>query len=314
MARLTVLDLIAQVRSLLDEDSQFAIDDEKDIVPALNRAQDNASSILAKMYESPLLASTTFTLPYGGQEFDIPEDALEERIESVEAIKDSYHYPLKRIDFRDLGNYETSVSTDVPYYYAVIANRVKVVPPAVGCQLKVWYLRDAPDLVKEHGQITSANVNSNYVTLSSISETLSTASDELASYVNLVDRNGNILSSHQVSQIVGQRVTFRSTPTRNTVMGRTISSTLPSTVAADMYLAPIQGSCITYLKKPLSNYLIQYAVAELTRKLGGESQAEVVALKELEKTVERSWAGRENSNRVRATSNYWWPRNRRWRL
>ena len=81
---ITVDDLIDQVRSLLDEDNIESVSDSADIIPALNRAQDYASNILARHYEAPLLKKVEITTVSGQEEYFIPEDAMEERIERVE--------------------------------------------------------------------------------------------------------------------------------------------------------------------------------------------------------------------------------------
>ena len=85
MARLllTVQDLVDQVRNQVDEQDQDAVSLEGDILPVLNRAQDYAYNILARKYQEPLLTYTQLTLT-SGQEYDIPEDAFEDRIEKIE--------------------------------------------------------------------------------------------------------------------------------------------------------------------------------------------------------------------------------------
>ena len=316
--RLVTSDLVAQVRSLLDEDSTFAVQDERDIIPALNRAQDTAASILARMYESPMVTYVEIPANQGVREYDLPEDALEERLERIEAYLNGYYYPIKRINYRDISVYETAQNVNVPFYYAVIGQKFRLVPPPTGTySLRVWYLKDPAPLVLEHGRITL--LGASYVNLEGPPpDTLTSNSDELGSYVNLVDKDsGRVKATFQVSSVNGQRVSLRTSPTRTVVQGRTVSpaSTLATCGAeADDYLCPVQGTCVPLLKKPVSNYVVEYAVAELTRKLGGDSAMEQEVLKKLEKHVERSWAGRETHIRVQAATSYWFNRRRRWFL
>lgn len=306
--RLVTSDLVAQVRSLLDEDSTFAVNDERDIIPALNRAQDTAASILAKMYESPLLTYKEMTLEPNVQEYAIPEDALEERIEKVEVRQGAYYYQVRRIEYRDITDYEAAYPVARPFYYTVIGQKFRLTPPPTGVYpLRVWYLKDPAPLVLEHGRITL--LGASYVNLESAPpDTLTSNSDELESYVNLVDKNtGAVKATFQVSSISGQRVNLRSTPTRQVVQDRPVSGggVLASLAEVDDYLCPVQGTCVPLLKKPVSNYVVEYAVADLMRKLGrddaGIGQA---VLKKMEQYVERSWAGREQTLRVKSTNTF----------
>src|ERR1019366_101193 len=98
--RLTTQNLINDVRSLLDEANQASISDLTDILPALNRSQDVASNILARVYESPLLAYEILPLQGGIQEYPIPRTAFENRIEKVEIqIPSGVYNPVKRISY-----------------------------------------------------------------------------------------------------------------------------------------------------------------------------------------------------------------------
>jgi hypothetical protein len=305
--RLVTSDLVAQVRSLIDEDSTFAVEDERDIIPALNRAQDTAASILAKMYESPLLTYKEMQLNSTTQEYDIPEDALEERVEKLEIRQGSYYYQVRRIEYRDITDYEAAYPVARPFYYTIIGHKFRLTPPPTGVYpLRVWYLKDPAPLVLEHGRITL--LGSSYVNLESAPpDTLTSNSDELGSYVNLVDKNtGTIKATFQVSSVSGQRINLRSSPTRSVVQDRPVSGggILPTLAEVDDYLCPVAGTCVPLLKKPVSNYIVEYAVADLLRKLGGDANLAQEVLKKMEQYVERSWAGREQSLRVKSTNTF----------
>ena len=71
------------------------------------------------------------------------------------------------------------------------------------------------------------------------------------------------------------------------------------------YLANIVGTSVPYFARPMGNFLVQYAVAELQRKMGGPADMELRVLEKFEQQVERSWVGREQSRRVKKRSKNW---------
>jgi hypothetical protein len=318
MKKLTTRDIISSVRSLMDEDSEFSLNDERDIIPALNRGLDNAYSIVAKHNPDALLTSRTFPAV---SQFMIPEDVLEDRIESLEIIAGNVVCPLKRLNFREVAAQTYNrfgVNLALPTYYTIVGREIRTVPQQLsttsGYTMNLWALTDPPNLVKEYSRISLVNQAGNYVSLEEVPQGLDSAADVLSGYVNIVDKNtGAVKGSLQVSQILGQRITFRTTPTRTTVEDRPISgSLLGLQIEVDDYLCPVQGSCVVpVLAKPITNYITQYAVTELTRRLGGESDKEASAREDLEKQVKRTDKGRESSMRVHRDSSAW--QGPRWR-
>lgn len=305
--RLTVDDLVADVRSAIDEDNQENIRDVEDIIPALNRAQDYATNILVRHYESPLLKHTELSLVAGQNEYDIPEDALEQRLEMVEVNILQVFYEVKRLSYRDITRYETSTNVNVPYYYVIIGEKFRLVPaPSSRFPLRLWYLKDPPPLVKSQGTITKVNTANNYIIVDAIGSDLTTESDQLNSYVNIVDgTTGVIKSSHQIKSIDGTRINFKSSPTQSEVRKQTISSSIPSTVEFDDLVCVVSGVCIPFFKKPFSNFLIQYAKNEMRNKLGQSIESERILTQQLEEQVERSWVGREQSLRIQKRNKLW---------
>jgi hypothetical protein len=314
--RLTTSNLVAEVRSMLDEQNREAVDDVTDIIPALNRAQDHAANILARHYESPLLAYTSVTLTGGTSEYDVPEDAFEQRLEKIEVNVNGRYSEVRRISYRDATPYDTNSSTSFPAFYSVVGQKYRLMPTPSGTYpLRVWYLKDPDALVLEQGRITGISIGSRYVTVDSIGEDLTTEADQLDSYVNLIDgQTGLIKATLQIQNIQGNKVYFKSSPARSTVLNRTISSSIPTTVEKDDFLCTIHGTCVPLLKKPFSNYLIEYAVAELQRKLGGPADLELRVLESMEAAVERSWVGREQALRISKRSQNWGSSIRRYNL
>lgn len=315
-APITVSSLISQVRGMLDEDNTVTISDTTDILPALNRAQDYAANILSRHYESPLLTYKAVTAVAGQSEYTIPEDAFEDRLEKIEVNNNGLYYPLTNVSYRDISEIESTVNSSVPSYYTVIGNRYRILPSSSGTYpFRVWYLRTPLPLVKEQGRVTLVDNASNFIRVDSVGTDLSTETDSLNSYVSIIDgQSGKRKCSLQVKTISGTKITFKSTPTRSTVQGLSIQSDLSSltdsdgtsvSIEEDDYICLSSGSCIPFFKKPFSNFLVQYAIAELRRKLGEGSGIENQVLKELEDQVERSWVGRPQSLRVKRVNNNW---------
>ena len=322
MARFKTVDqLLEETRSLLDEENVENIRDAEDLLPSLNRAQDYASNILSRHYESPMLTYRTVDLSGTQQEYDLPEDAFEERIEKVEIFHNGTFYEVKRIDYRDISMYETQVKLNIPYYYCIVGNKYRFVPAPTGTfEARVWYLRDPDPLVTQQGRITRVTPASNYVYVDQVGTDLSTESDSLNSFVNLVDgQTGEVKTTLQIKSIAGNKITFKSALDggRTDVYGRTIATSMPDgtgtvTIDIDDYICSAKGTCIPFFQKPFSNFLIQYTVAEITRKLGGPADMQMRVLEDLEQQVERSWVGREQSLRVKKRSRNWFRPSRRY--
>lgn len=313
---LTTKDLIKAVRSQLDEDNTSSVDDVRDIVPALNRGLAKAYSVLARRYPDPLLTTKTFSPAQEQADYEIPEDAFEDRVEKLEAIQNGSVFPIRRVDFRDLLYFETQGAANSPLAWASIGRTYRVAPKPTGnYQFRIWYLKEPPNLGIEQGRITSVNVAGNYVTVDSAGPELDSAIDTNNAYVNVIDKDtGIVKSSHQIQNIVGNRLLFRAIPSRTEVYGQTIVGTIPETAQLDDYICLVTDTCISPLRNPLANYVIQFAIAELIRKLGGEADMEMRVLDQMEKDVERQWSGRENTARVRNSSKNWMSRSSRWRV
>lgn len=310
-------DLISEVRSLLDEENQAAVDDVLDILPALNRAQDYASNLLSRHYDDPMLVYQEVILSGNKQEYDIPDDAFEQKLEKVELKNGLVYYPLKRINYRDITQYETNSKINLPYFYCVVGDKYRLIPGPTGTySLRIWYLYDPLPLVKQQGRITLVNEAENYVLVDEIGDDITTEADQLNSYINIIDgQSGRRKGSFQIKSIVDNKVSFKTVPSRDTVLNLTINDDLstlvdneglPITINPDDYICVIKGNCIPFFKKPFSNFLIAYAVAELgVIKLGNETGIIQAVKASLEEQVERSWVGRENTLVVKNTNPHW---------
>jgi len=312
----TVSDMVTQCRSLLDEANRDVINDIEDILPALNRAQDTAANILAKHYESPMLTYKIVQPEAGKTEYPIPTDALEERIEKVEAFTSGQYISLQRVNYREISSYEISYSTVVPYYYAVIGDNFKVLPGPTNYPLRVWYLKEPLPLVKSQGRITKVGAIGDFILVDSVGSDLTTESDNLNSYINIISpKTGEVKASFQIKTINDTKITIKSIPSRTDVEGSPISTSFlnltdprtgnPVSILPDDLISVVSGTCVPFFRKPVTNFIIQYAVTELKRKLGEDSQMDEKLRAELEAQVKSSWVGREQSNRVKRANKIW---------
>lgn len=315
-APILVDDMIDMVRDQIDENATNDITDQ-DIVQALNRAQDSAADILARHYPDPMLDDPR-TLPMVARQsvYDLPEDIFESRLVGVEATNGTVVYPLIRIPYSDLNIYESSGTTNIPYVYAIVGPKLYIKPQPGSDStfyLRLWVLKELETLQEQQGRITHIDQANNKIYLDSAGEDLTTESDNNNSYVNVVDSaTGLIKSSFQIKTLVSNVVTFKSVPDRAAVYGKDIAAEIPDTVEVDDYICNVRGSCVPYLKKPFSNYMIQFAVVEIKRRLGEDVAQELQALKDFEEQVERTWAGREQQLRVSKRTKHWVRPSRRW--
>lgn len=332
MARIlyTVQNLVDEVRAQLDENNQDSVDDNVDILPTLNRAQDYAFDILARKYAEPILKYKTLVLLNGIAEYDISQDVFEDRVLKIEIMVPAAipvsptvgatYREIQRVTYRDISNYESASKTNVPYYYAIYGRKIRFLPTPTGTyNARLWFLRDPEKLVPPQGRVTIMNSTSNYCILDQAGSLLSTEADQLESYVNWIDgQTGDIKGTLQIQSIQGNKVTFRTVPARATVLTRSVVGGIAQcnntdfAPAVDDYIAPIDGTCVPYYGRPTCNFLIQYAVAEIVRKLGGASDQEQQVLQKFEQQVERTWVGREQQLRIKKRSQNWGVPTRRW--
>lgn len=310
----TVEDLANSIRQQLDEINQDSISTELDILPTLNRAVSYAFDILARKYPEPILQHAPLLLNGSTAEYDIPDNVFEDRILKIEteiplgSAGRSNFSELNRISYRDISEYESISVSSFPLYYCIIGRKIRILPqPSGEFNARMWSIRQQENLVLPQGRVTILNAAQNYLIVDSIGADLTTQSDQLNSYANIINgQTGEIKGTLQIQSIVDNKITFRSVPSRTTVLGRTVIGTLVGTgLAADDYICVSSGICVPYYGKPTSNFLIQFTVAELVRKLGGQSQDEEAILKKFEEQIEKTWVGRQVDLRVKKKSTNW---------
>lgn len=307
--------LVDEIRAQVDEQNIDSVDTTRDILPTLNRGQDYAMNILARKYPDPFITSQTITLSSSDNTYELPEDCFEDRIMKVVISISGVQQEVRRVSFYDAWKWtSTNNRVPIPVAYYIQGRNIVFVPGSGGqYPAIIYYIKQSEELVLPQGRVTVINQASNYVIVDGLGDDLTSESDQLNSYVNIVDSQSGIIKwSGQIQNIDGDRITFRSSPQRTTVLGRTIQTALPLPAAdiqveLDDTLCVVKGSAVPYFQQPMANFLIQFTVAEIIRKLGGDAATEETILKKFESQVSEIWQGRENTkvkqNRSRAWGN-----------
>lgn len=301
----TVDSLIDQVRSRLNLATSEGVNDTNDILPALNRAKDYAFDILARRYPEPILTNTTVAITSGTSSYSLPDNTFEDRLLKVDWRDTSGQYQeLDRLSYREVQDWESTVASQVPQYYTLIGRTYQLIPTPQSGTARIWYLEEPEDYVKSLGRITALDLANNKFSVNEINSSLTTSTAALGAYLNVVDgKTGAVKYSLQLQTIDEDnlQLTFKTTPSRVSVLGRTIQDDLTSLdITQDDHICAINGTCIPYFKKPISNFCIEYATAEMkdTLQREGLDLAQNV-LKKFEEHVERTWVRREVVGRVR---------------
>jgi len=306
----TTDDLINQVRDQLQETNETTVSDSN-ILQALNRGNSYAWDIYARHYPEPLMVRKEITVDADGT-FQIPEDAFEQRLQKCELMQSNIVYELERMSYRRTSPYRNNVVGSRPAFYSIRGRTVELLPKPnlSGFRFVVYYIRRPDALRLQQGRISDTTVadigvSDASIVVDSVGSSLSTSGTYLK-YVNFIDgKTGEVRGSAEIKSIDGSQITFKQSPTRPTVLGRTISGDIPADLQPDDYIADINGSCVVFLQQPTTNFLIQYAVAEIRRALGYDTGLERNVLKEFEKQVEHTWAGREATLKVKASNRIW---------
>lgn len=302
----TVADLVSEIREQIDELNTDAVNTESRILPTLNRGLEYAWDLLARRYPDQITRFNTITADAAITEYDLPEDCFEDRVLRVEVNINGSYQEVRRIAPYDAWQFESTSPSSTPSRYSIQERTIRFYPSSNGTyDFRVWYIRECEQLVLPQGRITSINTAGNYVIVDSTGTDLTTESDSLSSYINIVDsQTGLIKASLQLQTSVADKLVFRTTPTRATVLNRTIGDEIPATVQLDDQVCLVQGTCIPP-QSPLRNFLIEFTTAEIIRSLGGDAATEEQVLQKYEKQIENTGAGRESTRRVQRRSSAW---------
>ena len=316
-ASLGVSELVEEVRNQIDEPNETSIETAH-ILEAMNRAQRSITRILARRLDHIFLGLHTLNTDDGvigsdgTMEFDMPDDVFGRRIEKVELRQAGSNilWRVQHISYKNRDPFVTNSQVTRPYYYDLIGSKLRVYPVASGGQTIFVHYSKTPDrLVESQGQINSINIANNYVIVDSVGSDLSTESDLRESYVNIVDSvTGDIKVSLQIAFLdsgIGQ-IKFKSSGlTRSSVLGKTISTAIPTTVAADDYVCLVKGTAVPQLPDAFSDYLVQHTVVSLKRRIREPSQEDFAELQRIEEAIKKEVQGREVHQRIRKANSHY---------
>lgn len=307
--------MIAEVRSLVDEVNQDALTNTE-ILGALTRAQSHASSLLARLWPAPLLATHTYDEP-STQDLELPDDAMADSIRKVECMVNGLPHVLVPISELETQFYELSENqtSQIPQAYLPIGRQIRQYPsaPTPTTPIRLWYLKRLLPLDSVQGQITS--VGSNFVIVEAansegtIAPDVSQSQNQNASYVSVFSgETGKLKGTFQVNSIIDGKVTFRTTPVRDEVWDLPVSDAADLTtaeVSADDLVCLAGTSCVPVLKDAVGEFIIQHAFLQAAIKLGGDRDAADDLAKQFEKDLKATYGGRQTNVRVQRTNRNW---------
>lgn len=317
-------DLMSQVRSQISEQNDSRVSNTQ-ILNSLNRGYDNAFDIMAQLYPEPIISFFEVN-PDSEGKITIPDGVFEDRILLVEYYlqnsTNGYRTKISETDnLNDLG-VVNNVTGSYPYVYSIIGRDIQLAP-ARGMErflMRIWFVDSPLPLVMDQGFIETIDRDNNFIVVDELRNTddglvALNPSDSYGKYVNFVDRETGVYkATMQIESISGNKITFKSTPTRSSVFNLAVVGVIPDGVKLDDGISSVYGSSIVYFKRPVTNYLIQYAVNEIQRSLGVSNLSfEEGALSKLEKKIRDVWKRRPASKFKRSYGRVWRSRNfRNW--
>lgn len=310
---ITTAELIRQVRSQIQETNEKGPVTPETVLDALNRGLDYGWDVLARNYAAPVLERSPVMLLDSNGQLELPDGMMEDRLLKIDLELSGNTYEIEAISHRDVTGLTGEGIGGTPRAYTLMGRTIQVWPAASasGSKVRLWYLKEMPPIVTQLGRVTAftpaveGDTPVNATVVVDDASQLSSSGD-FSKYINFINfETGEIRGSAQIQSIDGNEVTLKMTPTRTTVLGRTIDTDVPENLEVDDFVCGIQGSCVMYFSKPLSNMVIQYAVAEIRRSLGYDVGVEERKLKDLTNQVNYTFSKRPNYKRVKRKNKVW---------
>ena len=312
MTALTTADLLTRVREKTDESNEESVSDAT-ILRAVNEAQRNLVRISARSYDQMYMSHTDLTTD-GTDALTIPEDAFDRRLEFLEvSLSDGVWRKLVKEKPSKVHNYRRNTTVSYPSAYTTKRENIMLLPkPKSGLTIRVWYTKRPGDMVTKQGRII--DFDSTTLTLDTLGSGITSDVDSLGAFFSIIDGStGLTKGSYQASSVntTTNIITLKtSSLDRTTVAGRTISTTMDTTVEKDDYVCGIAGTCVLELLSDYSDYLVAYAVVEVRRSLREDTSADYAHMKSLEQELETMWSGRDLDARVTNRNGHWSGRTR----
>ena len=307
---ITSQNMVDEVISRLDLRNRESVTIEGDILPALNRGWDDAISIVARRSEEFLLTqkvmaglnpqpnptgfaygATTQTglqLDANGDYFFLyPPDCYQQRLLGVDVhnFARDFWYPVQLNNAQDsykneLGNLRVGIRR-MQYYQL---GRKLILLPREDCkyvtEIRIRYIKRPPPLALPQGKITSWDVTNGFLSVDALGPDISPVIGQTGNYFNIIDaHDGEIITTHQVMRIDGNKVFIRPAPIRSEFHDYTVTGTLPDgsvpgiqALDYDDYICAAPYSCVPFIETPVTALAIEYAISEMQRKLGETDQ------------------------------------------
>lgn len=314
MEIMTTADLIQEVRDLSQEQNTTNPTDEA-ILRTLTRGQRFVVSELVRIYPEPLLvAFDPDPADVVAGAIPIPGDAFEDRVTYVEFVLDGsrpYRVPWRRYNQVAALRF-SQAHVSVPYAVYTVGREIRFAGLPTGAYTcSVTYVRQPEPLVAPQGRITA--IGADYLVIEPVnSPTLTTESDDLASYINIINhQTGEIRASFQIRSLPdsGNKINLRTPPQRTTVQGRAVlsaTSLADCGAVEDDYVCLIKGTCVPMLGTAFNGYLVQYAMADISRSLDeAQSQLSGQIAEAYRNIAQQQDSGRDAPMRIKNTSKIW---------
>lgn len=306
----TTNELMDLIRDDLDEANITDVSDA-DILQKLNRAQRKGVLRIISNFDSLFLDSEDITTVSGQSDYDWPDDTYAGKIKKLELIESTgIPRPIDRIWYRQSGKYARTGTTTRPSKYEIVGKKIRLYSaPAGDLTVRVHYVRNPENLVTQQGRIlssgTDAATSQPYVIVDAVPGSgwdITTSSTGLNNYVNVIDwKTGRVKGTLQVASVntTTKQVLFKAASlTRSSVLGKTVSTSLPTDIEVDDYICTVHGTCVSEIPEAYHDYLTQHAVVAIKRSKGEPTQEDYAALKEEEEDIKNIDQGTEQRLRV----------------
>lgn len=314
MADITLVnDLIQLVRDDIDESNLVDISDAF-ILKKLNRAQRNAVNKIIKGYDELFLTETgssaraDTTTVEDQINYDLPTDIYGTRLENVSLVNsDGTIDDLVRIRKQLSYKYTKESPSSRPTKYCIVHREVHIYPaPKASLTLRLTYTRLPETLVKQQGVVrssgTDAGTGQDYITVDDVGSSLTATSTSNNCFVNFINPNtGEVRGTCQIASVddTNNIIYFKASGlTKSSVLGKTVSVSLPSDIAVDDYICTVHGTCIPEIPNAYIDYLVQHAVVSIKRAKGEPTQEDYSELKDQEAELKNMWAGLDGRRKI----------------
>lgn len=305
-ATTTTSDLVQLVRDDLDEANVVDVSSDL-ILRKLNRAQRTTLNKVLPKFDELFLTSSDITTD-GSTWIDMPDDIFGQRIEHInQVVEGDERPPLTKVSHRRASRYSATATSTRPSAYTVRHNQYRILrTPASGLTFRVHYTRVPETLVLPQGRVvgsgTDGDTSQPYVSVDALGSSLTTENTNLYNYVNIINhRTGKIRATLQIASLDtdNKRVLFKASGLgRSTVLGKTVSTSLPTDLSVDDYICVVHGTCVSEIPKAYQDYLVQHAVVSVKRSKQEPTTEDYADLKDQEDDVTGMWTGRESTLRI----------------